>query len=301
MEFDQVTNFSDENFEESISVREILEKYMVYLKWFVLSVIIFGALAYFKLRYEIPQYNVYASILIKDKDKGSSFTDLSSFENLGLFGSGNNGLENEIQILRSRRLMTRVIKELKLNIRYFIESSPYGLERYPNYPIILEYKSDSIPMDNISTNFKIFIKSDKKFEFFGFDDLSIGDKSFGTNFSVNLGNENVSNKQMININLNRNIIENLIGKTILVTIRPVNAVVNDYMERLNIELVNEKLSKVLTLSIDETIQEKGITLINNLIEQFNADGINDNNEISQNTTDFFRFAFRVNFYRINCN
>ncbi len=48
----------------------------------------------------------------------------------------------------------------------------------------------------------------------------------------------------------------------------------------------KKCRKYLTLSIEETVKEKGIAIINNLIEQFNADGINDQNEISQNTTDF---------------
>ena len=58
------------------------------------------------------------------------------------------------------------------------------------------------------------------------------------------------------------------------------------LSRINVEPVDERLSKVLILSIEENVKGKGIAIINNLIEQYNADGINDQNEISQNTTDF---------------
>ena len=286
MEFGRPDHFSDDNFEESIGVREIFEKYMIYLKWFVVSIFLCGLFAFLKLRYEVPKYSVVASILIKDQDKGSSFSDMASFENFGLFGSGTSSLENEIQLLRTRRLMTKVVEELKLNTRYFIEESPYDKEQYPNFPVVLNIKSDSSSTNSISTSFEIYVKSNQKFEFIGFDDLSIGDRSFGQDFYANLGSDNRANKQLISISLNTSLSESLIGKTILIKISPVNIVVNSYMQRLRIEPVNEKMSEVLTLSIEETVREKGIAIINNLIEQFNADGINDQNEISQNTTDF---------------
>ncbi len=286
MEFGRPDHVSDDNFEESIGIIEMIEKYVIYLKWFIVSILLFGVLGFLKLRYEVPKYNVVASILIKDQDKGSSVTDLSSFENLGLFSTGNNSLENEIQLLQSRRLMTKVVEELKLNTRYYIEESPYNKEQYPNFPVVVNIKSDSSATNRISTNFKIHIKSNQKFEFVGFDDVSIGVKSFGQEFVANLGNENRTNKQQINIDLNKDFTSGLEGRTIFVTISPLDVVVNDYMERLLIEPVNEKISKVLLLSINETVKEKGIAIINNLIEQFNADGINDQNIIAQNTTDF---------------
>ena len=68
MEFEQFKDFSDEHFDESIGFREMIEKYLIHWKWFFLSVIIFGVLTFFKLRYEVPQYNVNATILIKKKE-----------------------------------------------------------------------------------------------------------------------------------------------------------------------------------------------------------------------------------------
>ncbi len=286
MEFEQNNRFSEEQFDESLNLREIVEKYLIHLKWFILSVLLFLVLAFFKLRYEAPKYNVNASILIKEQEKGKSLTDLSAFEDIGLFGSGDNSLENEIQILKSRKLITKVVKELKLNLRYYIEDTPYFKEKYPDYPFIVHIKSDSFSIDNISTTFEIIVKSKRKFEFIDFDNTSMGIKFFNNDFKAELGNEDVSDLRLINIELNENFNQDIIGKRVLVKISSINSTVSGYMKRLNIEPINEKLSNVLNLSIEETVREKGVFLVNNLIEQYNADGIYDKNEVSKATTNF---------------
>jgi len=58
------------------------------------------------------------------------------------------------------------------------------------------------------------------------------------------------------------------------------------MGMVTLEPVNERYSKVLNLSIKESDIDKGVAVLNNLIEQYNADGINDKNEIAKVTTNF---------------
>ena len=282
----ELNQFSEEHFDESISIRAVVEKYMIHLKWFILSILVFGVLAFLKVRYETPKYNVKASILIKEQERGNSITDLSGFEDMGLFGMGNNNLQNEMQILSSRFLMISVVKELRLNYRFFIEDSPYDREQYPNFPIIVHIKSDSSTIDRIATSFKILVKSKNKFEFFESEGNSIGIKSFGEDFYAELGNELNSDKRKINITLNENFNSNITGKNIKVFINSIDNVVSGFMGKLTIEPVDERMSEVINLSIDETVKEKGIALINNLIDQYNADAINDKNEVAKATTKF---------------
>ncbi|MCP2936383.1 hypothetical protein NK983_27240, partial [Salmonella enterica subsp. enterica serovar Typhimurium] len=75
-------------------------------------------------------------ILIKDDSKGIVSSELSAFEDLGILKSGNN-INNEIEIFRSRSLMSRVVKELKLNVYYFSYGRPIEHERYSDTPILL--------------------------------------------------------------------------------------------------------------------------------------------------------------------
>ena len=286
MEFEPIHKFSDEHFDESITIRTIIEKYSHYLRWFIISMIVFLLLAFIKILFEAPKYNVSASILIKEKEEGTSFADLSGIESLGLFGSGDNSLENEMEILKSRKLMVNVVKELKLNIRYFIENDPIDIEVYPNYPVVLNLNTDSVASNNVSSQLSLDIISKDKFEVFDFTDTSIGTKSFDEAFSIDLGNEDQSNKINISISRNGNYTSDIIGKRVHVYIGTINGTANDYMDRLILEPIDPRFSKVLKLSIEETNTEKGIAILNNLIEQYNADGINDKDLVAQATTNF---------------
>lgn len=287
MDFEQRKRLDNESYEESISIREILERYLIHVKWFIASIILCVFFALIKFYFEVPQYEISASLLIKDKENGNSFADLSGFEDLGLIGLGSErSLQNEIEILKSRSLMKSVVRELKLNTQYFVENFPSNIEQYPNFPVTVSIESDSRSNENISSSFELLLISKDKFEYIDFSKNSIGDKRFGEVFKADLGNEDMSDIHEITIALNENFDNKLIGKKIIIQINSIEATANNYIERLVIEPIDERFSNVLTLSMSETVIEKGKAIINNLILQYNADGIKDKNEISQSTTDF---------------
>jgi capsular exopolysaccharide synthesis family protein len=286
MEFDPNIHSREDNSNESISLREIVEKYLVHYKLFLLSTLVFVSLAFLRYSRQVPSYKSTAAILIKDKEKGNSINDLSSFEDLGLFGTGDNRLENEIQILMSRRLMTKVVKELKLNFSYFLEDSPYDKEFYPNFPIVLQFLEPKLDISKVSSTLRVSILSDSLFEIFGSDEMSQGKYEFGQEFEIDLGNKDNSFKAKIIILRNENFGQTIKDKNIIITIRPLDLVVSSYMAKVEIEPVDQRLSKVIQLSINESIIEKGNSVLNNLIDQYNADGIADKDEVAQTTIDF---------------
>jgi tyrosine-protein kinase Etk/Wzc len=285
MNADQFNQFSENDFEDSVNFREVLEKYLIHFKWFVFSTIFILTLSFFYLRKEIPKYEVVSKILIKDKEKGSSVNQLDAFEDLGIFGSTNNSLENEIHILTSRRLMSKVVNELKLNIKYFIENKPYNLEQYPNFPIIIYFPQDELSDDdsytkkinNITASFKINVKSNLKFEYFDSEGDSKGIKEFGKEFKTIYG--------YVVINLNDSWKNEIRDKNIIVTINRLDNIVDKYINTILIEPIDEK-SRVISISIKETIKQKGIAIINNLIDQYNADAVEDKNQVYKKTTEF---------------
>src|SRR5690606_41402310 len=79
-----------------------------------------------------------ATILIKD-EKNSALSELALFQDLGFTGSlSPSGFENEIQILKSKSLTERVVKELHLNVSYVSEGKVRDTELYENVPIKVE-------------------------------------------------------------------------------------------------------------------------------------------------------------------
>ena len=55
------------------NIKDLLLGYLVYWKWFVLSLMISLLLGFFYLRYTTTQYGIDASIIIKDEKKGGIF------------------------------------------------------------------------------------------------------------------------------------------------------------------------------------------------------------------------------------
>lgn len=278
--------FSNQDFDESVNLRDLLEKYLIHYKWFLASVVLLFLLAILYVRYTSPKYDVNATILIKEMDKESSFDKLSSIEEIGMFGISTNSLENEIQILKSRNLISNVVKELNLNYIYFLEDSPYDLELYPDYPFSVNLLADSTHTGHVNTDFQVLIKSEKSFDFIALDGEVMEGKSFNQPFQANLGNKEYDDLRKVIFDRNINFNKELIGRTIHVKILPFENVVDQYMKKLTIEPVNEKMSNVIAISLTEGVRAKGIAIVNNLIAQFNADGINDKNLIAKATTDF---------------
>lgn len=79
-------------------------------KWFVLSLIICMGAAHIYLRYATPIYQSAAKLLIKD-DEGSGSrrggNSIQSATNLGII-SNSNGIDNEMEILKSRTLLNKL-------------------------------------------------------------------------------------------------------------------------------------------------------------------------------------------------
>ena len=108
MEFDQKINLqeidSDEN--SGFDVRSLIDKYLRYWKWFVLTFIISVAIAYYKLNFIRPQYEAVTTIKMKD-EKGSDKSTLSVFQDIGIMGGSKNNIEDEIEIFKIEKFNCR--------------------------------------------------------------------------------------------------------------------------------------------------------------------------------------------------
>ena len=105
-----------EHKDEIINLYEILFKYLVYWHWFVAGVVVMLIGAWLWLRYQAPVYNVQASVLIQEQDKRSNNAaagPLAAMQDLGVFSMTNN-FDNEVEILRSRTLLKKVVTTLNL-------------------------------------------------------------------------------------------------------------------------------------------------------------------------------------------
>ena len=87
--------------EDTLNLREELDKYLHYWKWFVLGLVLSISFAFYYLRKTTQKYAIEATIMIKDsKGNGGLMSEMSAFQDLGIFGDIKNAVDNEIEILK---------------------------------------------------------------------------------------------------------------------------------------------------------------------------------------------------------
>jgi len=93
----------------NIDLKKVILRYLKQWPWFVLCCILFIVLAFFKLRYTVPEYNAYAKIMLVD-DGGVSNPAQEILKDLGkLPNNDSKHVEDEIEVLKSRKLMMEVV------------------------------------------------------------------------------------------------------------------------------------------------------------------------------------------------
>lgn len=136
--------------EQNFDIKELLYKYLNFWPWYIFSLIVLLTIGFMYIRYQPNIYEASASVLIKT-DKGGMFSDLASTE---MMFAQKDKMEDEILIIKSLPVMTKVVNELKLNITYSRETnlSKRLLPYYKNNPIEVEFISTD---PNSSYSFKI--------------------------------------------------------------------------------------------------------------------------------------------------
>jgi uncharacterized protein involved in exopolysaccharide biosynthesis len=114
---------------------DLLFKYLPYWPIFIAFLIISLCAAWFYLRVTPSKYEIEASIMIKDDKKGTSNGEaIESLEKL----SRKKIVENEIEIFRSRTLMSEVVQNLHLYAPLFEEDKMSSKSAYTVSPVTIE-------------------------------------------------------------------------------------------------------------------------------------------------------------------
>jgi len=272
---------------EEPSLNDLLRPFIRRWVWFVVSVFLLLTSSYVYLRYTAPKYETKATVLVKDRTDNGLSSDLDPFKNLGIFKRFSKGkLENELAILNSRRIISKVIEKLDFNVKYEVEGRVITNEVYPNSPIkaiftpIIDGDLADIP------KLKVTIVSNTDYELS--DDSEIyGVFNFGEKASLPmvdlliLPNDNFLDSK-----------EPIIGKTIIVSYRETIALALAYQEKM--EIINDvDNSNVVSINIQSTVKRKSEDFIDELVRQYNLDAAEDQNAIAIKTSEFIDSRIKI--------
>ncbi len=256
--------------EEDVNMKEWLFKYIIYWKWFVLSLLFSIPCAFLFLKFQVPQFRIQSTILIKDEKKGMGQDDL--LKQLDIFSS-NKIVDNEIEILKSYSLMEKVVKDFNLNITYSVQKRYRAVEIYDRSPLRLEV----IVTGDLTYEgpFKISIINDHTVKISGVEYPVNKEVStpFGI-FKVSLTGINPDIKEVV------------------VNVEPVSVAVEDLLSKLMVS-ASGKMSSVLVLSMENPVPTKGKDILNNLVETYNNTALEDKNKVAANTLVFIEERLKL--------
>jgi len=278
----QQINFND----ESINLRQELEKYAYYWKWFVVAVIISVTTAFMFLRYATNQYEVATTILINDEETGGLASELSAFQDLGLMGGSNtSSIENEIELLKSRTLIERVVKELGVNVTYYNLGRVKTTETFQSgIPLKFNFFTKDSVFYKKDTTFSIRFVNDTQFTLVNSVEKEVGTYSLGETIASGFG------EFMVTPLLGNTKIKE--GYELLIKIKSLNKTIDAFQNSIQIQPVNKNAS-VLKLSLKSNVKEKAQAILDNLVMQYNKDAVEDKSLVAKNTNKFINQRLEI--------
>ena len=263
--------------EESFQIKEILQKYLRYWPWFILATIICIGLGVTYMRYAPITYSSTAKIKIIDE---SQEVDIAS-EAMSLLGGGSKiNLENEIEILKSYRILSQVVNELNLDVSHYVVGNVKTTQIWaPPFQI-----SKRIVADSLQTPKPYIIKLDET----GISITDANEKTYTPDLNAP---EQVVDSLPFSIKMvggtNPSFYK---GITYKVVLSPLKSTVLQLAKDLQVQATN-KNSEILSLSLEGVSMERNEAILNTLIEKFNQDGVLDRQLVSQRTLNFIDERF----------
>lgn len=288
IENNQLNNPNIEEQKESINLRALFTKYLIYWPWFIASVIICLGCAFLYLRFQTPVYNTTAAVLIKETDprsKAMTQTNgaVAALQDISGFSMTSN-FDNEVEILKSRTLIKKVVSKLGLYIQHSKNQTfGYDIPLYRNTPVKVyitpeeaeklqggaKLKMTYTPEGKLSLTAKYILNQEEAEITTSFDSLPavlptpIGVFSFTHNDSTKL-------EKPIKLN---------------VWIASPTAVAQSYAQNLSVSPTS-KTTTIAQLSLKNSHKQRAVDFINRLVAIYNQDANDEKNEVAEKTAEF---------------
>ncbi|MBV7529526.1 polysaccharide biosynthesis tyrosine autokinase [Chitinophaga sp. sic0106] len=256
--------------EASLDLRKLLDRLGRSWYWFLLSVILTCSLGFVYLRYASPGYKINAKILVEDQNKGSEIPGAEILQQMEMF-SNKSSVDNELEIITSRSLMEKVVKDQHLNIRYLIEGRLKKTELYGNVPFTMNWLTlkDSVALANYT------VKPLGKDSFQLSTPLWSRNGAWGDTMQVTAGL----------LRMDRNSDFALDHSEYTVQVAAVDKTVAEYQRQLEASIPNKQVSTI-DLTLSSEIPRKGEMVLNKLIDAYKRASVDDKNRIADSTIAF---------------
>ncbi len=265
---------TEEN-EESIG-QQLASKYVPYWPLIFLFVVLGIGAAYAYLHYTIPIYEANATLIIKDEKKGNEESKLmESLDQL----SSKKIVENEIEVIQSRKLMADVITKLGLYAPISAEKGVKITSAYLTSPVSVvspepdslnKFKKIKLNLDN--NNNEVILDDKYKYPLNHVVSTPYGKLEFVSNKNYEKPDKPVA---QLSFSLNQ----------------PKQLAVG-FLGGLKAE-ASGKLSSIVNLSYRDEVPKRAEDILNQLITSYKQSELNEKDALAKNTLTFVEERLRL--------
>lgn len=258
--------------------KTFLVKLLMYWPWITGCVLAALVGAFFYLKTQTPLYTVSSSVLIKNENSkpGNSGASLAD---LGFVTSSTQNFDNELEILRSRTLLKKVVTDLDLYISYTLPGTFRPTELYKQSPVkvwVTPEEADRLGSAKVDLHFKQNQLYEVTITHNAQEWKKVIEKLPAV-FSTPAGVFTFSADSLQPASHVPELIE--------ATITSPNWIAASFRGRLNVAATN-KTTTIAQLTLTDSQVARGTDFLNKLVELYNEEGNNDKNEVAAKTAEF---------------
>ncbi|RDI11221.1 GumC family protein [Flavobacterium sp. AG291] len=251
------------NTEFKTQVDRILDNW----KAFSISLIICLALSFILSKIKNPVYFTETKIQLIEKDNGTELP-VNSF----LFKTSNINIENNVETIKSKRLLRKVADSLNLYTKYFVENETRNVEvwniPFRIKPLTFNHTKEPITLEIRWTDSNIILSD-------GADEYNLTSR------------KNIVEIQGIKIEFARNIdcTYPLSKKTYIAVINSPDKTINELSQKIAVHAVGEN-SDILSITLKDNNIAKSKAVLNAMVDIFNKDIQDDKRIVLSKTLEF---------------
>lgn len=266
--------------EDSFDVTGLILDFLGNWKWFLLSVVICGVVAYYYVSTIIPIYNVSASIYLSDENASSSSQQMLGISN-PMVELQQVIDETEIEILRSKNNLIKIVDSLDLSYSYYHVGKLRDVPEYKSAAVFV--KLDSISLRQLSTPIEIYIdKTSDGYKVSTASNYAGGDERQEVNIAKLPAKIEMSQGTLT---LTQSPFTSKMYGTEKVVINNPNVVAAQLSANLQVDFA-KKSQSILRLSLNTTLIEQGRDILRVLVDFYNQQIIEDKNRSAIQTEVF---------------
>ena len=264
-------NTSNNKNDQGVNIIDLLVYFASRWKWFLVSVIVFGGLAWLHYARSPRVYFRSATVIIKDPSNKTSTAGLDRYDNF----INKVNVANEILQFRSKRLMREVVLRVHADVSYRCKDGLHYDELYTQAPVSVSFH-DMLPEQSMSL--MVTPADSVSVMVSGLDGkgeprrVRLNDTVSVAQGSLVVSPTNYYSPKWKNV-------------PVQVTKMPLESMVNYYRGAVGIRQEEEE-SSILTLSLKDSSPARAEDVLNMLIAVYNEEAIRDKNQVAVNTANF---------------